>query len=126
MRDLARFQSDMALALLDGRFAGIAPEILIGPVTAQEALSVHRNTALAGAVNALRLTHPTALALVGDDFFDQAALAYVKASPPRSAWLTGYGAVLGVGLALGVGVAPGEAVPCLAVGVGLGAGANVE
>lgn len=91
MRDLASFQSAMVQALLGGRFAGVASEVLIGPIGADEALSVHRNTALTGATNALRLTYPTVLALVGEDFFDQVALRFVKTSPPTGAWLTGYG-----------------------------------
>ncbi len=91
MADLAALQSEMARAVLAGRFDGIAARVAPGPVLAEEALSVHRDTALGGLVKALRLVHPTVLALVGEDFFDQAARAFVQSAPPASAWLSGYG-----------------------------------
>jgi hypothetical protein len=92
MRDLAQLQADMAEGLLTGRFDALAGQVLIGPVAAAEALSIHRNTALHGLVQALRLTYPTVDALTGAAFFDQAALAFVEDHPPISPWLTGYGA----------------------------------
>lgn len=92
MPDLAQLQSQWAQGLLAGRTGPLEADILIGPVTAAEALSVHRNTALGGLVNALRLTCPTVDALVGEAFFDQAALAFIEDAPPAGAWLTGYGA----------------------------------
>jgi hypothetical protein len=91
MAELAALQAEMASALLAGRFDAIAPRLDPGPIGAEEALSVHRNTAIGGLVNALRISHPTVLALVGEDFFDQAARAFVQSAPPSSAWLTGYG-----------------------------------
>jgi hypothetical protein len=42
-------------------------------------------------VNALRLTHATVDALVGEDYFDQVARHYVLEQPPRHASLDGYG-----------------------------------
>ena len=91
MPDLAALQAGMARALLAGRFDDIALRIAPGPISDAEALSVHRGTALGGLVNALRLGHPTVLALVGEDFFDQAARTFAQSAPPSSAWLTGYG-----------------------------------
>ena len=91
MPDLAALQAEMAQALLAGRFDGLETRLQPGLIRAGEALSVHRDTALGGLLNALRLSYPTALALVGEDFFDQAALAFIEAEPPSSAWLTGYG-----------------------------------
>ena len=92
MTDLAALQDRLALALLAGDLDALAPALRCGPILAEEALSVHRNTALHGLVNALRLGHPTVDALVGEDFFDQAALAFARKHPPAGAWLTGYGA----------------------------------
>ena len=92
MLELAQWQSAMADALLTGRFDPLAGQPLDGPVAAEEAFSIHRNTALHGLVHALRLSCPTVDLLTGAAFFDQAALAYVQACPPRSPWLTGYGA----------------------------------
>jgi hypothetical protein len=91
MADLAALQAEMAQSLLAGRFDEIEARMLPGPVPTEEALTVHRDTALGGLVNALNLTYPTVVALVGEDFFDQAALAFIEQSPPSSAWLTGYG-----------------------------------
>jgi hypothetical protein len=91
MPDLTALQGAMARGLLTGRLDGLEHLILPGPVLPSEALAVHRNTALHGLVNALRLGCPTVDALVGESFFDQAALAFVQAHPPSSAWLTGYG-----------------------------------
>ena len=91
MSDLAALQDEMAKALLYGDFEGLCTAFAGGPIAAAEALSVHRNTAVHGLVNALRLSHPTVDALVGEAFFDQAALAFVWDHPPASVWLTGYG-----------------------------------
>jgi hypothetical protein len=91
MAELAALQAEMAEALLAGRFEAVAARLQPGLIRADEALSVHRDTALGGLVNALNLSFPTVLALVGEDFFDQAALAFVEQAPPSSAWLTGYG-----------------------------------
>jgi hypothetical protein len=92
MADLATLQARMAGALLEGRYEALAGRVADGPVAAREALAVHRDTALHGLVQALRLTFPTVEALVGAAFFDQAALAFALEHPPASAWLTGYGA----------------------------------
>jgi hypothetical protein len=91
MADLAALQAEMAQSLLAGRFGEIEAHLQPGPIPTEEALSVHRDTALGGLVNALNLAYPTVVALVGEDFFDQAALAFIEQSPPSSAWLTGYG-----------------------------------
>lgn len=92
MAELAALQAAMAQALISGRHDAVAGAIRSGPIAVEEALAVHRNTALHGLVNALRLSHPTVDALVGEDFFEQTARAFVLAHPPASAWLTGYGA----------------------------------
>jgi hypothetical protein len=91
MAELAALQAEMAQVLLAGGFEGFERRLQPGLIQAGEALSVHRDTARGGLVNALNLSFPTVLALVGEDFFDQAALAFVERSPPSSAWLTGYG-----------------------------------
>lgn len=91
MSDLADLQGAMAQGLLTGRYGPLERQILAGPVLPSEALAIHRNTALHGLVNALRLSCPTVDALVGQAFFDQAALAFAEENPPATAWLTGYG-----------------------------------
>lgn len=91
MAELAALQAEMAEALLAAHFDEVEERLQPGLIRAEEALSVHRDTALGGLVNALNLSFPTVLALVGKDFFDQAARAFIERSPPSSAWLTGYG-----------------------------------
>jgi hypothetical protein len=91
MSDLAQLQRAMAEGLLSGRFEDIVSQVRPGPIAAAEALSIHRNTALHGLVQALRLSHPTVDALTGEAFFDQAALAFIDSHPPSSPWLTPYG-----------------------------------
>lgn len=91
MSDLAVLQDAMAQGLLTGRFGSLEGEVLAGPILPSEALAIHRNTALHGLVNALRLSCPTVDALVGEAFFDQAAIAFVEEHPPSRLWLADYG-----------------------------------
>ena len=91
MAELAALQAQIAEALLTGGFSELEGRLHPGLIGAADALSVHRDTAIGGLVNALKLSFPTVVALVGEDFFDQAALAFVLDAPPTRAWLTGYG-----------------------------------
>lgn len=91
MSSLAALQSRMAEGLWRGvgeaDLSGIAP----GPIAPTAGWTVHRNTIISGLTNALRLTYPTVEWLVGGDFFDQTALAYVDEHPPTKAQLADYG-----------------------------------
>jgi hypothetical protein len=111
MAELAALQAEMASALLAGRFDGVAARLRPGPIPIEEGLSVHARTALGGLANALRLSHPTVAALVGEAFFEQAARAFVRSAPPVSAWLTGYGEGFAGFLAA---YAPAQGLPYLA------------
>jgi hypothetical protein len=90
MLSLAEFQFTMAADLLDGgtRTARLLPG---DPGTVVAALRIHRNTVLTGLAKALRLTYPTVAWLTGENFFDQAAMAFASANPPRGACLSDYG-----------------------------------
>ncbi len=92
MLSLSQLQGRMAGAILSGDAAGLEAWLAEGPVGAAQALDIHRGTAIGGLTNALRLTFPTVDWLVGGDFFDQAARAFIGHSPPRSVFLGGYGA----------------------------------
>lgn len=92
MSSLAALQSRLAEALWGGAGEAIPAEVAAGPIPAGAAWNVHRNTIISGLTNALRLTYPTVDWLVGEDFFDQTALAYVRAHRPVTAQLDGYGA----------------------------------
>jgi hypothetical protein len=86
---LAELQQDMARIVLGGEatLAAVKP----APVPLEAALGVHRDTVLGALIGALRLTFPTVDELVGGAFFDQAARAFIEASPPRAARLSNFG-----------------------------------
>lgn len=71
---------------------------------------VHRNTVLVTLVAALADTFPVVRALVGPDFFAEAARRFVRAQPPCSPLLAEYGAAFPAFLA---GYAPAGALPWL-------------
>ncbi|TCW82977.1 DUF2063 domain-containing protein [Burkholderia sp. SRS-46] len=73
-------------------------------------VSIHRNTATAALVNALRLAFPAFERLVGATCFEGAARRFIDATPPDSAWLDTYGAAFPAFLAR---LAPIAAMPHL-------------
>jgi hypothetical protein len=87
---LADLQAAFARSLFSGDDTDLA--FASGPVSAEQALRVHRNTVMGALAGALRLTYPTVDRLVGEIFFDQAAMAFVQACPPANARLSDYGA----------------------------------
>ena len=91
MSSLAALQSRMAEGLWRGGDGADLAVIAPGPIPAHAAWGVHRNTIVSGLTNALRLTYPTVDWLVGADFFDQTALAYIRSHPPMRAQLADYG-----------------------------------
>jgi hypothetical protein len=111
MSDLATLQREMALGLLDGGAAALEDQILTGPISAAEAFGLHRTTGRYALANALRLTFPTVDALVGEAFFDQAALAFASEQPPARACFAGYGEGFADFLA---GYGPAAGLPYLA------------
>jgi hypothetical protein len=58
----------------------------------QPAYTVYRNTAVRAALDALGANHPTVRRLVGEAWFEQAALLFTRRSPPRDGVLAAYGA----------------------------------
>jgi hypothetical protein len=75
-----------------GVMSGDAPAgLFTGTVPPREALAVHRGTIIAALVNALRLSYPTVVALVGDSFFDQTAQIFAEDNLPAAACLNAYG-----------------------------------
>ena len=78
------FQQEFAHALL-------APEAPNHPLFSQPAFAVYRNTVLQGCIDALEANFPTVARLVGSEWFRSAALAYVRAQPPRDGRLLAYG-----------------------------------
>jgi len=87
---LVEFQRSLATdVLFDG--AGSAKYLCEGPVAADLAIRVHRDSVLAALVNAIRLSCPTFSALVDVTFFEQSVHDYARARPPGSACLADFG-----------------------------------
>ena len=74
--DLIHFQRDFAAAL-DGAETG--------------AMAVYRNTIFQGAAEALRANYPVTDQILGTEMFDQVAVDFAVACPPRSPILALYG-----------------------------------
>lgn len=95
MPSLADVQRGMRQSLLGGDasiVASIAAFIVDDGIAALDRLGIYRNTFESVATRALHLNYPAVAKLVGDEFFDAAARAYLEARPPASAWLDRYGA----------------------------------
>mgnify|MGYP001031029358 CR=1 FL=1 len=78
---LADFQRAFVRALLDP-----------GASSPGRGFAVHRNTVLGGCIDALEANYPVVAALVGRDWFRDAAAGHVRASPPTDSRLRTYGA----------------------------------
>ncbi len=89
MPTLREIQAAMAGALLHGDRQAEA-WIVEGP----ERLSIHRNTIEQVLISALRLTFPAVGRLVGDAFFEAAALAFARRHPPPGGCLNDWGGSL--------------------------------
>lgn len=83
---LAQFQDRFVDALYGVESPGITA------LTRQPGFSVHRNTVLKGATDALLANFPTIKRLVGIDWFMAAAAIHARLSPPTDGRLINYGA----------------------------------
>jgi hypothetical protein len=63
-----------------------------GAIGAAERFAIHRNNAAVTLIEALRLVYPVVDKLVGGEFFEGAARAFIARHPPRTACLNDYGA----------------------------------
>jgi len=82
------FQESLAHALLA---AGEEAPQALRDLVAQPGFAVYRNTVLKGCIDALEANFPSVAQLVGAEWFRSAALAYVRAQPPRDGRLLVYG-----------------------------------
>jgi hypothetical protein len=89
LSDLGRFQTAFAAAL-DGDAAALSQFGLSGPTLAA-GLAVYRNTIARGTIDALAMSYPTVRRLVGEDWFEAAARAFIALRPPRERALIDYG-----------------------------------
>jgi hypothetical protein len=90
MPSLVEFQRSLATDVLFDAAAS-AKYLRAGPVPADVAIGVHRDSVLAALVNALRLSCPTLGALVDAAFFEQSVRDYARARPPHSVCLDDFG-----------------------------------
>jgi len=105
--EMHEFQSSVVRALLQG------PEAAL-PWSCQPGFDVYRNTVLRGAIDALAANVPTVHQLLGDDAFDAAAGAFVRAQLPRDGSLVRYGAGLPEFLAASAALAELDHLPGVA------------
>lgn len=92
MQQLAERQRGFAIALLDPALP--MPDGLVGPDGEPSAsrFAVYRNNVVVSLVEALRDAFPAVHRLVGSDFFQVMARAYVAIAPPHSPIMLDYGA----------------------------------
>jgi hypothetical protein len=91
MPTLHEIQQAFGAAML-GNDMSIAGHVIDDGIPADARLRIYRNTSTSVHCEALRLTYPAVDRLVGHEFFDAAAAAFIRCEPPRNAYLTGYGA----------------------------------
>jgi hypothetical protein len=89
---LLEVQRALLASLADGRHEAAASFVLADGLEAAARLSIYRNTATSTLTGTLRLTFPAVLKLVGEEFFEGAARAFVDRAPALGAWLDEYGA----------------------------------
>jgi len=92
---LREVQQAVAHSLLARDDSAAVNHIVDDLVPAADRLRIYRNTFIGTLISALRLTFPVVERLVGQDFFEGSAAAFVERHPPRSAYLNEYGAAFG-------------------------------
>jgi hypothetical protein len=78
-------------SVAEGDDNDVAAYVLSDGIAAANRLNIYRNTHLGTLTNALRLSYPAIHRLVGAEFFEAAAHAFIEARPPRGAYLDEYG-----------------------------------
>ncbi len=91
MATVADLQTAFRRAILDNQPDRLAALIAPGGLPVMARIAVYRNNSLGALTSALRLAYPAVLALVGEAFFDGAAVGFAQAAPPASACLTLWG-----------------------------------
>jgi putative DNA-binding protein len=92
MHTLPEIQRAFAAAIRSGDCREAAPLIAAGAVAPEDAIGIYRNTFIAGATRALKLSYPAVERLTGTEFFDHVAAEFIAVSPPSSGCLDDYGA----------------------------------
>ncbi|HET7921153.1 MAG TPA: DNA-binding domain-containing protein [Gammaproteobacteria bacterium] len=92
MPSLPELQREFAAWVL-GNAASVAPDFVqSNGLTPDARLGIYRNMVFSNLTNTLATAYPAVKALVGEDFFEQAAARYIRDEPSRSGNLQDYGA----------------------------------
>jgi len=89
MPTLLELQRDMRAGLVDREIGSIVKSLSDGE--RPERIDIYRNTILSGLTRALRLAFPAVERLVGGEFFEGAADAFITEHLPHTAYLDRYG-----------------------------------
>lgn len=91
LRSLTEVQAEFAAALLDP--AAVVPGDVADPEgkPTPRRFAVYRNNVTVGLVNTVSSAFPAVKRIVGDDFFNAMAIAFVRVEPPSSPVLLEYG-----------------------------------
>src|SRR5260221_4269150 len=95
MPPLRKVQKAVAQSVLAHDASVAASHIVDDAIAATDRLCIYRNTFVSTLTVALRLTFPVVERLVGPEFFEGSATAFIERHPPRSAYLNEYGAAFG-------------------------------
>ena len=92
MPALPELQHDMMSKILRGERAEGLPIAAGGPFTPEERFSVYKNNTHLILRDLLKDVFPVTKVLLGEKFMDQAAAEFIRAFPPESGDMNGYGA----------------------------------
>jgi len=90
MTTLLHLQQSLGAALLNEQHEAVAVPMLDNG--ARQRLAIYRNNVISSLCDALANTFPVIRRLVGDRYFDHAAAAFIRVSPPTEPRLSHYGA----------------------------------
>lgn len=91
MPSLLDLQRMVRRSIIDRDDSSIVAHVTARQLSAERRLAIYRNTFDSSLTKALRLSFPAVDRLVGAEFFDGAAMAFIRDYPPRSAALNDYG-----------------------------------
>jgi hypothetical protein len=107
---LAELQSQISASLYAPADAAAQSYVCAAGIAPAARLQIYRNNIHHTLMQALRITFPAVRGLVGEAFFDAAALAYIERHPATDPWLETYGGEFGEFLAA---FAPAASLPYL-------------
>lgn len=107
---LAELQSQIGVSLYAPTDAATQSYVCAAGIAPAARLQIYRNNIHHTLMQALRITFPAVRGLVGEAFFDAAALAYIERHPATDPWLETYGGEFGEFLAA---FAPAAGLPYL-------------